>query len=301
MASSTFAIERIAAGNCNSIDQKWQNYMGKSHSNSKRRFGLGEVYQSPDAKRKELLDEERRRAETNRAIARKAKKLRRKKVRLADVTKQREKVAAENFRRRHGHHPRVLRLEDVEGMSVDRLLNLTDDTLSKLQGAGVVIEGRLSRCTEAELNHVRIHAEARVIQIKAAWLQQRRKSQCGVMEVVSAAEVGPAKTYIEGATQRVTVNAYERNAEARKKCIDHYGLRCVICGFDFGEFYGEAFQKHIHVHHVRDLADIGEEYEVDPVEDLRPVCPNCHAMLHTTRPAMEIETLREIVNGRGGV
>ena len=31
---------------------------------------------------------------------------------------------------------------------------------------------------------------------------------------------------------------------------------------------------------LRKLLDIGEEYEIDPIKDLRPVCPNCHAMLH---------------------
>ena len=33
--------------------------------------------------------------------------------------------------------------------------------------------------------------------------------------------------------------------------------------------------------------------EVDPVKDLRPVCPNCHAMLHKQTPALNIEKLKE--------
>jgi 5-methylcytosine-specific restriction protein A len=28
------------------------------------------------------------------------------------------------------------------------------------------------------------------------------------------------------------------------------------------------------------ISTIGEEYQLDPVKDLVPVCPNCHAMLH---------------------
>lgn len=121
----------------------------------------------------------------------------------------------------------------------------------------------------------------------------------GRTQFVSPDEV-TATIYVEGATQRVTVNSYERNSEARHACITHYGPRCVICGFDFSEVYGEIGQDYIHVHHVRDLATIGQEYEVDPVEDLRPVCPNCHAMLHTSRPAMSIDNLRKIVNKRRG-
>jgi hypothetical protein len=30
----------------------------------------------------------------------------------------------------------------------------------------------------------------------------------------------------------------------------------------------------LHVHHLRELAALGKEYEVDPITDLRPVCPN---------------------------
>jgi 5-methylcytosine-specific restriction protein A len=52
------------------------------------------------------------------------------------------------------------------------------------------------------------------------------------------------------------------------------------------------------VHHLRPLAEIGAEYVLDPEVDLRPVCPNCHAMLHRTRPPMSIEalaTLRSVI------
>jgi 5-methylcytosine-specific restriction enzyme A len=48
---------------------------------------------------------------------------------------------------------------------------------------------------------------------------------------------------------------------------------------------------------MRDLASIGHEYEVDPIADLRPVCPNCHAMLPTTTPAMSIASLKAIIEG----
>jgi predicted HNH restriction endonuclease len=88
----------------------------------------------------------------------------------------------------------------------------------------------------------------------------------------------------EGSVRRVVVNASERNPAARRRCIEHYGARCFICGFAFGEMYGEVAEGFIHVHHLRSFAEIGEEYHVDPVEDLRPVCPNCHAVLHLRTP-----------------
>ena len=84
----------------------------------------------------------------------------------------------------------------------------------------------------------------------------------------------------EGAKQRVTVNKYERNPQLRKQCIARYGTKCCICGFSFEDTYGEVAEGFIHVHHVKPLSEIGTRHDVDPVEDLRPVCPNCHAVIH---------------------
>jgi hypothetical protein len=38
------------------------------------------------------------------------------------------------------------------------------------------------------------------------------------------------------------------------------------------------------VHHLKQVAYDGEEHLVDPIEDLRSVCANCHRMLHKVRP-----------------
>lgn len=111
-----------------------------------------------------------------------------------------------------------------------------------------------------------------------------------------AEEVTEAEKYIEGATKQIRVNVYERNLVARNKCLDHYGYNCSACGFSFEKFYGEIGKEYIHVHHIKPLSEIGEEYEVDPIQDLKPVCPNCHAMIHRKNPAYTIEELRLIIN-----
>lgn len=100
--------------------------------------------------------------------------------------------------------------------------------------------------------------------------------------------------YLEGATKKITVNAYERNPNARQICLEEYGFMCSVCNFNFELEFGEIGKGFIHVHHLKPLADIGNEYELDPIKDLRPVCPNCHAMLHRKRPAYSIEELRII-------
>jgi len=100
----------------------------------------------------------------------------------------------------------------------------------------------------------------------------------------------------EGATKQVTVNAYERSPKARAQCIEEYGYKCSICNFDFEKVYGKIGKDFIHVHHIKPLSEIKDEYTINPAEDLRPVCPNCHAMLHKRVPAYSIEEIKSVIN-----
>jgi len=112
-------------------------------------------------------------------------------------------------------------------------------------------------------------------------------------------EVTTPEQFFEGALRQITINAYERNPAARRRCIEHYGCHCWTCGFDFEAAYGEAGQGFIHVHHLKPLAQIGATYEIDAVADLRPVCPNCHAIIHRGHKMMSADALREMLR-RGG-
>jgi len=103
------------------------------------------------------------------------------------------------------------------------------------------------------------------------------------------------KEYVEGAKKTVTVNAYERDIQARADCIARYGYACKVCDFDFGAVYGPLGDGFIHVHHLVPLHKIKQEYKVNPEKDLRPVCPNCHAMLHRGREPLTIEQLRNLL------
>jgi 5-methylcytosine-specific restriction protein A len=117
----------------------------------------------------------------------------------------------------------------------------------------------------------------------------------GLSPVFSADEVPTPERFFEGATKPTMVNRYERSPAARKACIEHYGTRCVVCGFDFRTVYGERGEGYIHVHHLKSLAEIGKEYVIDPIADLRPVCPNCHAMIHALEPMLRIEALKALI------
>ncbi|WBA42992.1 HNH endonuclease [Hymenobacter canadensis] len=111
-------------------------------------------------------------------------------------------------------------------------------------------------------------------------------------EAASATGAGTSGLF-EGSDTRIPVNRYERNPVARRQCIEHYGATCSVCGFDFGRAYGDQASGYIHVHHLIPLSLRKQEYEVKPIEDLRPVCANCHAVLHLRNPPYSIEELKQ--------
>ncbi len=99
----------------------------------------------------------------------------------------------------------------------------------------------------------------------------------------------------EGAIRQILVNSYERNRTSRKLCLSHFGHSCSVCKFNFRDRYGVIGDEYIHVHHLVPLSSIQESYRIDPICDLRPICPNCHAMIHTRTPPYEIEELRNLL------
>lgn len=100
--------------------------------------------------------------------------------------------------------------------------------------------------------------------------------------------------YHEGAERYVHAIRYERDRNGRQKCLDHYGYVCAVCGMDFEKAYGEIGHEFIEVHHIIPLPDRGGDYILDPIKDLRPLCSNCHSMIHRTNPLMTIEKFKEL-------
>jgi len=100
---------------------------------------------------------------------------------------------------------------------------------------------------------------------------------------------------LEGIQKTITTTVYERNPKAREECLNHWNYNCAVCGFNFESTYGEIGKNYIHVHHINQISTIKKEYEVNPIEDLRPVCPNCHAMIHRSKEPLTIEKLKSAI------
>jgi predicted HNH restriction endonuclease len=114
-----------------------------------------------------------------------------------------------------------------------------------------------------------------------------------------AEEVSKDDVFTEGSVVRVYVNRYERDPVARQLCIKCFGPICKVCGFNFASVYGSKMEGFIHVHHLTPLHQVGKDYSVNPKTDLVPVCPNCHAVIHSKKPPFTITEVSQMIQKKG--
>ncbi len=119
------------------------------------------------------------------------------------------------------------------------------------------------------------------------------------IDLNSIESIFPSEKHIpyhtEGAKNKVTINSYERNAKARKKCLKHFGYSCAVCGMNFKDQYKGIEANPIHVHHLNPISESNGERKINPTEDLIPVCPNCHAVIHSSSELYSIEEVKEML------
>jgi ribosomal protein L30E len=128
---------------------------------------------------------------------------------------------------------------------------------------------------------------------------KKKELSVNIPEEIDESEASSLK---EGQKKQIVVNAYERNPQARRRCLAYYSklnngkIKCEICGFDFGEVYGKEFEGKIHIHHIKEISTIGTEYVIDATKDLIPICPNCHLVAHSRKPALEPREISKLIN-----
>ncbi|MET1087354.1 MAG: restriction endonuclease [Arthrobacter sp.] len=110
----------------------------------------------------------------------------------------------------------------------------------------------------------------------------------------------PAGSYPPDSVAVIQVNRYERDEDARRICLAFHGTSCAACGFSFEASYGGSGAGFIDVHQIVPPAMLGRGYQLDPIADLVPLCPNCHAMAHlgVTTPRT-VSELRSMVSAAG--
>lgn len=96
---------------------------------------------------------------------------------------------------------------------------------------------------------------------------------------------------LEGRIAPAEVRRRERSRRLRRAALHRFAvggkLVCDVCEFDFEAMYGERGTGYIEVHHVRPLFmyedDDLEQTISAALENLVPLCSNCHRMLHRSR------------------
>jgi predicted HNH restriction endonuclease len=102
--------------------------------------------------------------------------------------------------------------------------------------------------------------------------------------------------YVEGRLVDVVMQRRERSGAARSACLAAYGFTCVVCQINLKSRYADLPVEVIHVHHEEALSASEGEQESDPVATMKPVCPNCHAVIHTRTPPYSVEEVRRMVS-----
>ena len=65
-------------------------------------------------------------------------------------------------------------------------------------------------------------------------------------------------------------------------CLLFHGRECKICKFKTDKVYKNV-EDIIEVHHIEPLSELNKPKIYDPIHDLIPLCPNCHAAIHKAK------------------
>ena len=103
----------------------------------------------------------------------------------------------------------------------------------------------------------------------------------------------------EGEKKHVEFEIAHRNPKLRQACLDKYGYQCQCCGMDFASMDGDELGANfIEVHHLQMISTYDENRPEDYIENLVPLCSNCHSMIHHGKQGpLSLRELREAYRG----
>lgn len=104
----------------------------------------------------------------------------------------------------------------------------------------------------------------------------------------------------EGGTEVVTLTRAERSLLNRSLCLAFHGYGCRACGLNMHEKYGDVAYQFIHVHHLVPVS-AGGSRQTDPINDMVPLCPNCHSVAHLRNPPYAIEEIESMITQKTAV
>lgn len=123
------------------------------------------------------------------------------------------------------------------------------------------------------------------VRLRAAWTVFLRSRPVPADELSAADPTVPLPGSLpHDSLRQIAVSRYEHDPDAVRRCVAFHGTSCAACGLSLEELYGPSGAGFVQVHHIVPPAAITPDYALDPVADLVPLCPNCHAMAHRGVP-----------------
>ena len=92
----------------------------------------------------------------------------------------------------------------------------------------------------------------------------------------------------------------ERDRAFARKVREHYKkegkgkLNCAVCGLDPAAIYGPSGDRSIEGHHKVPIEELQPDSETK-VEDVAMVCANCHRVIHSKKPCLSIDEVRQLI------
>ncbi|NIM95043.1 MAG: HNH endonuclease [Anaerolineales bacterium] len=121
--------------------------------------------------------------------------------------------------------------------------------------------------------------------------------------VESAAEsIDEEEEFSEGKILTRLHKGRERNRSAVKRKKERVleetdRLACEVCDFDFFERFGELGKGIADCHHTVPISDLSQ-IRITRLDDLAIVCPNCHRIIHSSKPMLTIPELQSLLEHR---
>ncbi len=104
------------------------------------------------------------------------------------------------------------------------------------------------------------------------------------------------RRFIEGMVREITTELRYRDPRLRIEAMHHYGMACMVCGFNFEHTYGDLGTGYIEVHHRRPLSRRSKKGFRASVRDVAVVCSNCHRILHRRgADPLPLDKIRRVV------
>lgn len=155
-------------------------------------------------------------------------------------------------------------------------VNLPLPTFTKYQSAESLSDAKFIRYQYARINPQ-----------KEEWV----KSQIGTPSVTKEDYVAEEGKRYEIESKMLKT---KRNRRIVAEAKDRYEAICEACGDNLQIKYDEYGKNYIQFHHREPLSSYPEG-KLNSYKDLAPLCPNCHVIIHRTKPIMSVKDFREKV------